>query len=185
MRGFFEPVDKLLDLVELYCSRRETDCELLLFESYWVKGSTQLQLNQFASGLHSFQQAYNLLQRAVEKGFISPDDDRIAIACGLMGNGCMAMNKFNDAESWYLRAFHMWEKMDADIFKDKELFVSLEFSAGYEVNRLCRPPIWRIASPTRVNYRKRKRLSCIHSEIERTRVPSSESRGCCIPCDEY
>jgi hypothetical protein len=42
----------------------------------------------------------------------------------LMGNGCMAMNKFDDAEDWYLKAFHMWETMDADVFKDKELFVS-------------------------------------------------------------
>jgi hypothetical protein len=124
MRGFFEPVDNLLDLVELYCSRRETDRELLLFESHWVRGSTQLQLNQFVPGLRSFQQGYNQLQRAVEKGLISANDDRIAIACGLMGNGCMAVNKFDDAENWYLKAFHMWEKMDADVFKDKELFVS-------------------------------------------------------------
>jgi len=124
MRGFIEPVDSLLQLVEFYCSRCDADCELLLFESYWAKGGTQLQLNMFEQGKDSVEKAYNLLQRAVEKGLITADDDRIAIACGLMGNGFMAVNKFDEAEEWYLKAFHMWEKMKDDVFKDKQLFVS-------------------------------------------------------------
>jgi len=124
MRGFFEPVDSLLHIVELYCSRCDANCELLLFESYWAKGGTQLQLNLFEEGKASFDEAYNLLQRAVEKGIITADDDRIAIACGLKGNGLMAVNKFVEAEDWYLRAFHMWDTMDDNVFEDKQLFVS-------------------------------------------------------------
>ena len=129
MRGFFEPVNSLIQLVELYCSRCDADCELLLFESYWAKGGTQLQLNMFEEGKDSFEKAYNLLLRAVEKGLITADDDRIAIACGLMGNGLMAENKFDEAEEWYLKAFHMWETMEDGVFKDKQLFVS-SFTPG-------------------------------------------------------
>jgi tetratricopeptide (TPR) repeat protein len=129
MRGFFEPVNSLIQLVELYCSRCDADCELLLFESYWAKGGTQLQLNMFEEGKDSFEKAYNLLLRAVEKGLITADDDRIAIACGLMGNGFMAENKFDEAEQWYLKAFHMWETMEDGVFQDKQLFVS-SFASG-------------------------------------------------------
>jgi hypothetical protein len=124
MRSFFEPIDTLLDLLEVYCSRCDSDCELLLFESYWVRGGFQLQLNTFEAGLNSFKQAYTMLQKAVDKGLIIANDDRIAIACGLLGNGYMAVNQFVEAEKWYLKAFHMWEEMDQDVFKDKQLFVS-------------------------------------------------------------
>jgi hypothetical protein len=123
MRGFFDPVDSLLNIVDDFCAQREADCELLLFESYWIRGGTQLQLNDFAGGLLSFEQAHQVLQQAVEKSLIHADDDRIAIVSGLMGNGRMAMNDFDSAEEWYLKAFQMWEEMDDDVFKDKELFV--------------------------------------------------------------
>ena len=58
MRGFFEPVDSLLDLVDVCCMRSDADCELLLFESFWARGGSQLQLDEFAGGLHSLEQAY-------------------------------------------------------------------------------------------------------------------------------
>jgi hypothetical protein len=100
------------------------DCELILFDCFWIKGGTQLQLNDYANGLHSFEQAYDLLQCAIQKGIITSNDDRLAIACGLMGNGCMAMNNFSKAEEWYMKAFDLWEMMDNDVFLDKQLFVS-------------------------------------------------------------
>jgi hypothetical protein len=125
MRGFFEPVDSLLDLVEVYCNSCSDDCELLLFESHWARGGTKLQLNIFDGGFLSFEKAYDLLQQAVSKNIISPTDDRIAIACGLKGNGYMAMYDFKSAEEWYMKAFQMWEQLPDDVFKDKQLFVSL------------------------------------------------------------
>jgi hypothetical protein len=125
MRGFFDPVYSLLDIVDGYCAQSGDDYELLLFESYWIRGGTQLQLNYFTDGLLSFERSYQALQQAVEKGLIDCHDDRIAIASGLMGNGRMAMNDFDGAEEWYLKAFQLWEKMDDDVFKDKQLFVSL------------------------------------------------------------
>jgi hypothetical protein len=125
MRGFFDPVYSLLDIVDDYCAQRGDDYELLLFESYWIRGGTQLQLNYFTDGLLSFERSYQVLQHAVEKGLIDCHDDRIVIASGLMGNGRMAMNDFDGAEEWYLKAFQLWEKMDDDVFKDKQLFVSL------------------------------------------------------------
>ncbi len=85
MRGFFEPVDGLLDLVDVYRMRSDADCELLLFESFWVRGGSQLQLNEFAGGLHSPEQAYGCYY-TVERGTILPNDDRFAIASGLMEN---------------------------------------------------------------------------------------------------
>jgi len=128
VRAFFGPVSSLIELIELYCSRCNADCELLLFESYWAKGGTQLQLNLFEEGKDSFEKGYNLLLRAVEKGLITADDDRIAIAYGLMGNGFLAVNKFDEAEQWYLKAFQMWEKMEDGVFKDKQLFVGIFIS---------------------------------------------------------
>ncbi|KAF2422211.1 TPR-like protein [Tothia fuscella] len=124
MRGFFEPVDSLLDLVEVYCKYSFDDCELLLFDTYWIRGGTQLQLNIFEGGFRNFEKAYNLLQQAVSKGLINTNDDRIAIACGLKGNGHLAMYQFELAEEWYLKAFQRWEKLPDDIFKDKQLFAS-------------------------------------------------------------
>jgi hypothetical protein len=109
----------------MYCSQCDSDCDLLRFEVFWVKGGTELQLNKFEAGLRSYEQAYSMLQHAVGTGLILADDDRIAIASGLMGNGCMAMNRFNEAESWYIKAFQMWEAMADDVFKDKQLFVGL------------------------------------------------------------
>lgn len=128
MRGFFDPVDELLDLVQAYCSLCTSDCELLLFKCYWARGGTQLQLNRFEEGQSSFTQGYDTLQRAVEKGLITADDDRIAIASGLMGNGCMGVNKFTEAEEWYLKGFQRWDTMDDDAFRDKQLFVSVHTS---------------------------------------------------------
>jgi len=124
MRGFFEPIDSLLELVEIYCSRSNELSDLLLFESDWIKGSTQLQLNDFVGGLRTFERGYKMTQSAVEKGLISANDDRIAIASGLMGNGYMAVNQFNEAEKWYLKAFQMWDVLDDNIFLDKQLFIS-------------------------------------------------------------
>lgn len=125
MRGFFDPVDSLLDLVDEYCALNREDCELFLFDSYWIRGGNQLQLNDFKGGVLSFEQAYQVLQQATAKGLIDLHDDRYPIAFGLMGNGRMAMNDFDGAEKWYLKAFQMWEKMDEDVFQDKQLFVSV------------------------------------------------------------
>jgi hypothetical protein len=157
MRGFFEPVDNLLDLVEAYCSRCSSDCELLLFKCYWARGGTQLQLNRFREGQNSFTQGYNTLQRAVEKGLITADDDRIAIACGLMGNGCMAMNRFAEAEEWYLKAFQMWDAIDDDAFKDKQLFVDAPAFLGASVaDKRRRFRTLQYASPSRAEPMKLK-----------------------------
>jgi len=134
MRGFFEPVESLLDMVEVYCAQSNENCEVLLFASDWVRGSTQLQLNDFTKGLHSFERGYSMLQRAVENGTITAEDDRIPIASGLMGNGCMAMNRFAEAERWYLKAFQMWETMEDDVFQDKQLFVSFILSTICSTN---------------------------------------------------
>jgi hypothetical protein len=124
MRGYFDPVDSLLDIAFSFCVQNHADSEFMLFDSYWVLGGTRLQLNDFEAGALAYEQAYNILQQAVSRGIIPPNDDRIAIASGLMGNGKMALNQFADAERWYLRAFQIWDDMDDDVFLDKQLFVS-------------------------------------------------------------
>jgi hypothetical protein len=124
VRGFYEPVNSLTSLVEQYAAHSIEDCELLLFESYWAKGTVQLHINEFEDGYQSYEKGYKLLQIAVEKGTLPLPDTRQALACGMMGNGCMAMNKYKEAEDWYLKAFHMWADVPA-ISKDKQLYVCL------------------------------------------------------------
>jgi hypothetical protein len=124
MRGYFDPIDYILETAYEFCSQEPQDSELLLFDCLWISGCTRLQLNEFEQGAKFLEQGYTVLQQAVSKGFILANDDRIAIASGLMGNGQMALNRFSDAERWYMKAFEMWSSMDDDVFLDKQLFVS-------------------------------------------------------------
>ena len=112
MRGFFEPIDHLLKTVYEFCEHEIDECELLLFEAFWITGGTRLQLNEFQAGAQAFKQAWDVLQQTIKKGVIGSSDDRVAIAAGLMGNGRLALNDFVDAESWYLRAFQLWEELE-------------------------------------------------------------------------
>ena len=107
MRGYFEPIEELITVVNGYCSRQPEGYELLLFDCLWISGSTNLQLNEFEAGAKCFEQGFDILQQCVNKGCIRADDDRIAIASGLMGNGRMALNLFAEAENWYLRRQNM------------------------------------------------------------------------------
>jgi hypothetical protein len=136
MRGYFDPIDDILETAYAFCSQEPEEYELLLFDCLWVSGSTRLQLNEFEEGAKLLEQGYAILQQAVSKGIIRADDDRIAIASGLMGNGRMALNQFADAEHWYMQAFQMWSTMDETVFLDKQLFVSRISNYHYQ-DALC------------------------------------------------
>lgn len=128
MRGFFDPISGLLETAHEHCSQYPEDCHLLLFDIFWVAGGTALQLNSFDAGATAYEQAFAILQQAVDKSLIESNHECFAIASGLMGNGRMALNDFAGAEEWYLRAFQLWEPMDDRVFLDKQLFVSLQVS---------------------------------------------------------
>lgn len=137
----------LASLVEEYCASSSEDCDLLLFENFWAKGAVGLQTNQFEQGFRSFRRVYEVLQDAIRKGSMTLPDTRQALACGLMGNGCMAMNRYEEAEQWYLQAFQMWDELP-EVSKDKQLYVRalqitsrdiLMIVTGFEYGKLSVP----------------------------------------------
>jgi tetratricopeptide (TPR) repeat protein len=123
VRGFYERVESLSALVEQYAAHSTGDCELLLFENCWAKGAAYLQINKFEQACQCYEKAYELFQIALRKGNVKLPDGRQALACGLMGNGCMAMDEYEKAEEWYLKAFQIWSEME-EVPKDRLLYVS-------------------------------------------------------------
>lgn len=82
--GLFGPVLPLLQIAEDYCMSHD-DCELILVDVYWTKGSVYTDTNQFQSCYESFQAEYSWLQKAIQKGLIQLPNIREVFALGGLG----------------------------------------------------------------------------------------------------
>jgi len=82
--GLFGPVLPLLQVAEEYCMSHK-DCELILVDVYWTKGSVFTDTNQFQSCYDSFQEEYSWLKKAIDKRLVILPDIREVFALGGLG----------------------------------------------------------------------------------------------------
>ena len=117
--GLFGPVLPLLKIAEDYCTSHE-DCELILVDLYWTKGSLFTDTNQFEACYESFQAEHAWLEKAVQKGLVQLPNIRQVFALGGLGNGLQSLNRFKEAEECYRAAFRAWEHVPGD----RKIYVS-------------------------------------------------------------
>lgn len=127
--GLFGPVLPLLQVAENYCMSHE-DCELILVDVYWTKGSVFTDTNQFQACYESFQAEFAWLQKAVEKRLVQLPNIRQVFAWGGLGNGLQSLNQYEKAEECYRKAFLAWETLPGD----RKIYVSISTDCSYTVD---------------------------------------------------
>lgn len=90
------------------------NCELILVDVFWTKGSVFTDTNQFAACYESFQAEYSWLQKAISKNLVKLPNIREVFALGGLGNGLQSLNEYEKAEDCYRRAFQAWENVPGD-----------------------------------------------------------------------
>lgn len=111
--GLYGPVLPLLQVAEKYCMSHE-NCELIMVDVYWTKGSVFTDTNQFQACYESFQTEFAWLQKAIEKGLVQLLNIRQVFAWGGLGNGLQSLNQYEKAEECYRKAFLAWENVPGD-----------------------------------------------------------------------
>ena len=103
----------MLQVAKDYCMCHD-DCELILIDVFWTKGSVFTDTNQFAACYESFQAEYNWLQKALSRDPIELPNIREVFALGGLENGLQSLNGYEKAEHWYRSAFQAWENVPGD-----------------------------------------------------------------------
>lgn len=103
----------MLQVAEDYCMCHD-NCELILVDVFWTKGSVFTDTNQFAACYESFQAEYSWLQKAISKNLVKLPNIREVFALGGLGNGLQSLNEYEKAEDCYRRAFQAWENVPGD-----------------------------------------------------------------------
>lgn len=69
------------------------DCELILVDVYWTKGSVYTDTNQFKSCYESFQAEYSWLQKAIQKNLVQLPNIREVFALGGLGKHAQSYHR--------------------------------------------------------------------------------------------
>jgi hypothetical protein len=93
-------------------------------DNYFARGVAECETNLHEECFQSHSKQYNRVMTCLKMGLITSPDSREALAYASMGNGCMAIDKFAEAEEWYLKAFDVWDRL-ASTSKDRQLYVSI------------------------------------------------------------
>ena len=109
----------LLQVAEDYCMSHE-NCELILVDVYWTKGSVFTDTNRFRACLESFEAEFSWLQKAIHKNLVQLPNIREVFAWGGLGNGYQSINEYETAEKYYRKAFQVWENVPGD----RKIYVS-------------------------------------------------------------
>lgn len=117
--GLFEPVPPFLRIAEDYCMSHK-DCELILVDVYWTRGSVYTHTNQFEACYQSAQTEYSWLQKAIEKNLLQLPNIKEVFALGGLGNGLQSLHEYEKAEVYYHKAFEAWEHVPGD----RKIYVS-------------------------------------------------------------
>ena len=118
--GLFSPILPLLKVAEDYCNSHQ-DCEDVMIEIYYAKGSLYTETNQFQACYDSFVTESHWVRKAIQKGLVKSPDIREVFAWGGLGNGLQSLNKYEDAEKCYRKAFQVWENVPGD----RKIYVSV------------------------------------------------------------
>jgi hypothetical protein len=120
-RGIFERQNDLLKVAETYCLSH-TDCELILADIYGSRASVDSETNKFEDCYRNFEKQYMYLSQAIAKGLSPSPSIREVFALGGMGNGCLALHRYKEAEEYYKQCFEVWK----DVPGDKRIYVRVE-----------------------------------------------------------
>ena len=96
------------------------NCELILVDVYWTKGSVFTDTNRFSACLESFEAEFSWLQKAIKKNLVQQPNIREVFAWGGLGNGYQSINEYGRAEECYRKAFQVWENLPGD----RKIYVS-------------------------------------------------------------
>jgi hypothetical protein len=118
-RGIPEPCIPLCLIAEAHASLYD-DSELIMVDMYRAKGSVETETNRFQACYDSFVAEYEHWERAVAKNLAQMPDIRAVFACGGMGNGLHALNRYEEAEKWYLKTLELWDGLPGD----RKIYVS-------------------------------------------------------------
>ena len=128
-RGVNNPVIPLVDIAERYSQRSDEDCNLRMADIYFARGCLENEANLREECFQSFTKQYDCIQACIASGEIKSPDAREALSCGQMGNGCMALDRFQEAEAWYLKAFDIWDRLSRPS-EDRKIYVSWTLKGG-------------------------------------------------------
>lgn len=147
-RGIYEPVGPLTEIAEGYCGRSTEDCNLQMVDIYFARGAVECQTNMLQKCFETYSKQHACLQAAIEKEQLQLPDPREAIAYGSMGNGCMAIDDYLQAEKWYMKAFDVWDRLPG-VSADRQIYVStvlhVDITQSVPLNDITRLPIWLLA----------------------------------------
>lgn len=110
-------------MAEKYSEKSIEDCNLRMADIYFAKGAVECETNLRQICFQSWTKQNNCVQASIASGQIKRPDAREALAYGSMGNGCMALDKFQEAEAWYMKAFDVWDRLPQSS-EDRQIYVS-------------------------------------------------------------
>jgi hypothetical protein len=90
---------------------------------YFARAVAELETNLHEECYQSSVKQYDCIKRCINDNEIQSPDIREALAYGGMGNACMAVDKFSEAEDWYLKAFDVWTRVGSS--KNRRIYVSV------------------------------------------------------------
>jgi len=96
---------------------------------YFARGCLENEANLREECFQSFKKQYDCIRACIASGEIKSPDAREALSCGQMGNGCMALDRFQEAEAWYLKAFDIWDRLSRPS-EDRKIYVSWTLKGG-------------------------------------------------------
>jgi hypothetical protein len=120
----FDPVGILTDIAQNYDSQTSEDCNLRMADIYFARGAAECESNLHEECYRSWSKQHACIMACITSGEIKTPDSREALAYGSMGNGCMALDKFEEAEHWYLKAFDVWDRLSRPS-EDRQIYVSV------------------------------------------------------------
>lgn len=88
--------------------------EVLLSEIYTTLAAHQTECNRYKECYQTFQKRFDATMKAITKRLITRPSVYEVLAYAGMGNGNMAVNKYHEAEAYYLKAIELWKDVAGD-----------------------------------------------------------------------
>lgn len=108
-RGFLPSSEYLLDMAKEVCETSLKDSELILSAIYGGYGAIDSERNKLHETLSDFQQEYDYLMKALEKGLWERPSVREALALGGLAQGYAGLNNLHEAEKYYYECIKTWK----------------------------------------------------------------------------
>ena len=90
---------------------------------YLARAAAERETNCFQECFQSYSKQHACIMACLKSNQLKSPSQQEALAYGGMGNGCMAVDEFERAEEWYLKAFDVWDRL-AESSKSRQIYVS-------------------------------------------------------------